>query len=491
MEIKLLCVSLHAKYDERYKTNEKMKKVIVLLMMLVVRATMHAQGLAVDNSKIVVLSDIHVMAPELLIKEGPAWTAYLDEERRLQDYSKALFDAMVTRLKDDIRPGLVLITGDLTKDGETVSHEYVVAKLDELRAAGIHTLVVPGNHDYGPNGNAVYYDGSSTTAAAVASTESFATMYANYGYGASSERAGETLTYACEPIEGLVVIGIDSGREGVLSEATLSWVCNKAQTSQQQGKQVVAMMHYPLIPHFTGAETFSESVSVVDYARVRNTLADAGIQVIFTGHFHTTDIAKDYNADCSKSIIDVNTGSLISYPCHYRVVTLDQQLSALNITTQSVAEIVPGDGFADIAKARLTTAARTKVESKGLPFSMMASQIAAAFVYHAEGDEYDNTAAQALLGTLSPFLSGDYRMMAYSMLQDYSNYGDEKRQDRTPDLTLTITMPTPTGIVSLQRDDHRHSAVDLQHLYDLHGVKAKSPSKGLYISNGRKVVISR
>lgn len=34
---------------------------------------------------------------------------------------------------------LVLITGDLTKDGETVSHEYVVKKLDEL-AAGIMTL---------------------------------------------------------------------------------------------------------------------------------------------------------------------------------------------------------------------------------------------------------------------------------------------------------------------------------------------------------------
>ena len=88
-------------------------------------------------------------------------------------------------------------------------------------------------------------------------------------------------------------------------------------------------------------------------------------------------------------------------------------------------------------------------------------------------------------------LSGDYRMMAYSMLQDYSNYGDENRQDRTPDLSLTITMPTPTGFVSLQHDDSRHSAIDLQHLYQLHGMKVKSPSRGLYISNGRKVVISR
>ena len=42
--------------------------------------------------------------------------------------------------------------------------------------------------------------------------------------------------------------------------------------------------------------------------------------------------------------------------------------------------------------------------------------------------------------------------MANSMLQDYSNYGDTDRQDRTADRTLEVTMPTLTESVTLAAD---------------------------------------
>lgn len=293
---------------------------------------------AINNQKMVVLSDPHVMAPGLLVSEGTAWTTYLSGQRKLVDYSQRLFDDMIVRIKRDLRPGLVLISGDLTKDGEQVSHEYVTSKLDELRAIGIKTLVIPGNHDRGSNSDAVYYDGESTTAATVATNEWFATQYANYGYGASSEREGTTLTYACEPITGLVVIGIDSGTDGNVSETTLDWVVEKATAARASGKKVIAMMHHPLIPHFTGVDNFVSTAVVASYETVRNTLADAGIRVVFTGHFHTSDIAQDWNADMTREIYDVNTGSLISYPCDYREVTMSADFTDMAITTGRIAD---------------------------------------------------------------------------------------------------------------------------------------------------------
>ena len=288
--------------------------------------------------KVVVLSDPHVMAPGLLKNEGTAWTTYLNGQRKMVDYSKLLFDDMIERIKEDMHPELVLISGDLTKDGEHVSHEYVTSKLDELRAIGIKTLVIPGNHDRGSNSDAVYYDGESTTAATVANNEWFATQYANYGYGVSSEREGTTLTYACEPITGLVVIGIDSGTDGNVSETTLNWVVEKATVARASGKKVIAMMHHPLIPHFTGVDNFVTTAVVVNYQTVRNALADAGIRVVFTGHFHTSDIAKDWNADLTREIYDVNTGSLISYPCDYREVTMSADFTDMAITTGRIAD---------------------------------------------------------------------------------------------------------------------------------------------------------
>lgn len=207
------------------------------------------------------------------------------------DNSQQLYDEMMTRIMTT-SPDLVLITGDLTKDGEQVSHEYAISKLDELRASGIQVLVIPGNHDRGANRNAVYYNGASTTAAAVADNDWFAKHYVNYGYGDSSECEGTTLTYACEPFDGLVVIGIDSGRKGIVSSTTLNWVKDKAETAKANGKRVIAMMHHPLMPHFTSVDTFVETSVVSNYETVRNTLAEAGVKVVFTGHIHTSDIRK-------------------------------------------------------------------------------------------------------------------------------------------------------------------------------------------------------
>ena len=416
-----------------------------------------------NDLKVVLFSDPHVMASELLVSEGEAWTNYLNADRKMVDYSKTLFDLMVSKIKTDIHPDLVLITGDLTKDGETVSHNYVKGKLDELTDAGIPTLIVMGNHDWGTS-NAKYYSGSTTTPAPALTMSELATLYANYGFG-SADREGSTLTYACEPIPGLVLIGIDSGSDGQLSSTTLTWVCDKAKAAYNSGKQVFAMMHHPLIPHFSGAASFAESVAIDAYATVRNALADAGVRVIFTGHFHTSDIAKDYNGDCSTPIYDVNTGSLISYPNDYRTITLAPDLLSTEITTSSISEITSGDGFADMAKTRLHTAAENMIKSKGAAYALIAGSAADAFIYHAEGDEADNEDAQTTLTTLisagtsakafgyiteSQFTA--LSDMANSMLKDLSNYGDTKREDKTPDRTLSISMPTLTFDITLAND---------------------------------------
>ena len=418
------------------------------------------QPASATDHHIVVIADPHVMAPSLLNKETDdftAWQNYLNGSRKLIDYSAALFDQAVADIMAmDKKPELVLIAGDLSKDGEQVSHIYVKDKLDVLKGAGIATLVIPGNHDWGSNSDAVYYNGGSTSPVTTCvrfgtAENSLEKIYANYGFG-STERESTTLTYVCEPIEGLIVIGIDSDRNGVLSETTLSWVCDKARTACNAGKQVIAMMHHPLIPHITGGETFVKSACISGYETVRNRLADAGINVVFTGHFHTSDIAKDWNGDKSRTIYDVNTGSLCSYPCDYRVVTLNEDMNSMSITTESVSL---DESFSATAKTRLTNSMtaivsdkiKAKLNEMGFPYSLLANtlanmyapKLAKAYILHAEGDENDK--AQDLLSslnndnTLASYPS--YLETANSMLQDISNYGTD-RADHTNDRTLAF-----------------------------------------------------
>ena len=430
---------------------QRLLKALVCALSLAMPLSVTAQ------TKIAVLSDIHVMNPQLVKSDGMAWQNALSRERKLLDYSHEAFDMMVEKFLTD-KPHIVLITGDLTKDGEQASHEYVVDGLDKLRRAGISVYVIPGNHDLG-TANALIYDGGTTTKAPVADAAAFEELYQPYGYGTTSTREATTLTYACEPVAGLVLIGIDSGKSGVLSDTTLDWVCQQAGQARNQGKRVIAMMHHPLFPHVTGADKLSSTYSIKDHEKIRNRLVDAGIRIILTGHVHVSDIAKDYNAVVSDSIYDVNTGSTISYPCDYRMMTLSQDLSQLSIQTGHITSLPSDNDYTGTAKKRYQDYVKGYA-STFISNDMYGQILAAIATIHAEGNENLSADAKSFLSlydmakvslqanaTFNDALKArggtweDADAAINSMLQDISSYGIERRADQTDDLELTIHLP--------------------------------------------------
>ena len=89
---------------------------------------------------IAIISDIHYMDKSLLVKDGPAFQAYLAKDPKLLEYSSAIFDAAIQDIVSK-KPDLVLIPGDLTKDGERISHEKVAQQLRYLNRQGIKVLI--------------------------------------------------------------------------------------------------------------------------------------------------------------------------------------------------------------------------------------------------------------------------------------------------------------------------------------------------------------
>ena len=417
-----------------------------------------------NSNQIVVVSDIHVMAPELL-PEGAetqeAWINYYAGERKMLQQSAAIFDQFINKMIT-LQPKAVFITGDLTKDGESASHEYVRNGLDRLLFDyGINVYVIPGNHDFGAAGSPKKFNADGTTEAAeVLEYDEFQSFYYNYGYNSwDNELDPNSLSYVAEPMEGLVLLAIDSHTASI-SAATLEWLCTKAKEKRNAGKQVIAMMHHPLFPHITGADLFIDTYTVNSYETVRNALIDAGVNTILTGHFHTSDIAKDWNEDAEKAIYDINTGSLISYPFDYRVLTPSNDLMTFKVTTQT---ITPKDMTADDGKTwlqgRTKTIATQKMNAKAGAFaSMVATQInnvaefaSNLYTLHAEGDEnesanrdavatvYETYKADATYKTIFTY-GGITDASIYSILDDKSNYGTDK-ENQTADRSLSITMP--------------------------------------------------
>lgn len=404
------------------------------------------------QTNIVVLSDTHVMGPGLLVNDGAAWQNELAYDRKLLDYSQEVFDVLMETMLSE-KPDMVLITGDLTKDGELLSHQYVVGQLNRLREAGIKTFVIPGNHDFGSK-HALIFDGDQSSKAEVVSREQFTELYRNHGYGTESMRDETSLSYCCEPVDGLLLIGLDSGKDGRLEESTLQWACQQAAQAQQQGKYVLAMMHHALLPHFNEENQMLPSSVVQNYETVRNRLADVGVQVVLTGHIHISDIAKDYNADLTRSIYDISTGSVISYPCDYRRLSLSEDRAQLSVSTNRITTLPDHPVYGTTAKERLHQSLSQFVK-RSIKNDMIASVAANALLIHAEGNENESEEASNIMGTLQlakMFVSSSMKAkmaehglswdllesIVTSIMTDTTNLGIEGRQDQTNDLTLTI-----------------------------------------------------
>lgn len=142
--------------------------------------------------------------------EGEAFEAYLARDRKLIRESEAITGSVVAELikAHQSEPlDFILVPGDLTKDGERLSHEKFAGYLAQIEAAGIPVYVVPGNHDVN-NPHAMSFSGAIATPVATVSPVEFANVYHQFGYGEAKAMDTDSLSYMVEPVPGLVLLEI-------------------------------------------------------------------------------------------------------------------------------------------------------------------------------------------------------------------------------------------------------------------------------------------
>jgi predicted phosphodiesterase len=310
-----------------------------------------------------VISDPHLYDARLGTS-GLAWqeTLYRDP-KLLKESEPILQSALASIVQQNVQ--FLIISGDLTKDGELVDHVLMAQYLAKLEQRGIQVFVVPGNHDIN-NPYAVTYIGDGARRVPNVSPETFRALYQRFGYGQALARDPNSLSYVAEPVPGLWLLGIDSCKYqdneelgypvigGRISPETMSWVLGQLQSAHAAGKQVIAFMHHGVNLHFYGEDVVFPDYLVDDWQNVSAQLAAAGLKVVFTGHYHAQDAAYpvDGVGQPILTLCDVETASLAQYPCAYRIVTI--QDGQLNIQSQRVTE--------------------ADVDTGGLPFQQFADQ---------------------------------------------------------------------------------------------------------------------
>lgn len=300
-----------------------MKKIFFL-------AAMMLPMMSFAQKRVMVIADPHVV-PQSIIDKEPDFDAKLQKQRKMLDLSEPIWHALLdTALKH--KPDLVLIPGDLTRDGEAVSHDTVSAGIHRLEAAGIRTLVIPGNHDLpGENWETLY---SGTFDAAI-----------------NSVKDAGSHSFVAEPFDGITVIGIDgsdgNASIGKLSAATQQWILDQADAAVAKGNLIITMAHWQILEHFDQVGTLEAASRFNNADALRNKLMHHGVNLVLTGHFHVNGITifRDTTGVTNDSLVEITTGSPITFPCPYRWMTISEDRKSIAITTDYIKSLGVHDDF--------------------------------------------------------------------------------------------------------------------------------------------------
>ena len=325
-------------------------RLLSLLLAVVLVFTLTVPALAADkpqdmNLRIAVMSDLHYFSPDM-IADTADFEHALNSDRKLLKESSAILHEKFEQVRAD-KPDILLVSGDLTKDGEQECHAALAKQLQQLQQdiPGLKIYVINGNHDI-RNYNAKNFNTPDGKAVPATRTEpeDFKQIY-DFVYSdptviatftpAEGNKAGG-LSYVARPVEGLTIIAMDTCRyssdntsngddehetSGAISADLEKWVIEQTAAAKARGDLVIGLEHHGLVPHFDVEPTILPMYLVNGYERIAQEYADAGMSVVFTGHMHAVDIAA-MTTKAGNTFYDIETGSALTYPCPIRFVDL-------------------------------------------------------------------------------------------------------------------------------------------------------------------------
>lgn len=318
-----------------------MKKfIIVLLLITLLGCQRDYQPKSADASlNIAITSDIHYIDKSLM---GDLLDESLKKsDGKLTDYIDTLVSAFVEDMLE-VRPDLVVITGDLSFNGERISHETLASKLKRLNKDGIKTLVIPGNHDI-LNVHAIDYSKDELYRTDTITVDDYKEIYHDFGYSDAYSIDPASLSYIYKASDSLYLLMLDSNTyeknsgfapssEGYIRKETLNWLEDELSKIKDANKLV--FLHHPILN--VGA---NEEYHITNDTEFLNFMARHDLKLAVSGHIHAQNYLEK-NVD-DKLITNFGISSLAVYDHQYTLLNYipheSFNLEAINVDVEGYA----------------------------------------------------------------------------------------------------------------------------------------------------------
>lgn len=284
----------------------------LILFSLAVTASIFLVGCAKPELTIVHVSDMHYFSPLLIENEDFMWKVAMESDGKDTVQSALIAQAFVDDMLK-LKPDVVVITGDLTLNGEEASHEELRDLLGKLKDIGIEVYVMTGNHDV--NMTAYRYTNDGVEEVPSFGSQRFEDHWWDFGYGNALSQDRWSNSYIAKLNEKTWLLTVDSntGSKGTIRKSTLDWIDENLAKAKQEGIRVISATHQNLFVH---NENFVWGYQLNNAAALIELYEKYGVEVNLSGHLHVQTIVE------SNGIADIAVSALVDTPLQYGILTV-------------------------------------------------------------------------------------------------------------------------------------------------------------------------
>lgn len=280
-----------------------------------------------STARFAVISDLHYFSPELT-DGGRAYELRSGSDQKMLLESGGIIRSVFSKLAQDDSIDSVLISGDITDDGEMSSHFEIKEMLSEL-SKHKKVYITTATHDWCCDKNArVYFGDREKRTDDTADIQKLRELYDEFGVNNAisvyETELGE-VSYVAKLCDGFRIFGLNDDKNGNdhsgYSKEHSDWIVAQMKEAVTAGDRIIAMQHHVVLKHYTDLLT-KGGICCSDRETVAENFATNGTELLFVGHSHLQNIT-EYTAKNGNRMTQINVGALCGWPAPIVKVNID------------------------------------------------------------------------------------------------------------------------------------------------------------------------
>ncbi|MBA3977480.1 MAG: metallophosphoesterase [Nitrosopumilus sp.] len=183
-------------------------------------------------------------------------------------FKQNAFDTLVDEINNDLKPDVIIVSGDLTDEGIVFQFEHARREIDKLKCDNI--IVFPGNHDFRHTGYLLF-------------KKFFPTPNSNNSNVYEFSRGNGKNKKVVVATVGTARPDRDEGEVGHRQNLWLNTILKDYDNSDKQIKKIVAMHHHLIAIPDTG---YTNVVGISNAGDVLRTCLENNVDLVVCGHKH-------------------------------------------------------------------------------------------------------------------------------------------------------------------------------------------------------------